>query len=158
METKDLRLVMEYVSVLWWATWVARWFLEWTLLDVCQFWSLTMHDKMLHWSRLAVFWRESKRFPNVPNGATKGFTDVFSNIWMHHRPTSTLKDSYATREQVTPITAANKCSLDIKNRQFSHLLIFSLRQSDVVGRRLEEGVQSGDKVQFKLISPHDVSL
>jgi len=59
-------------------------------------------------------------------------------------------------EHVTPITAANKRSLDIKNVQFSHLLIFSLRQSDVVGRRLEEGVQSGDKVQ--LISPHDVSL
>ena len=79
---------------------------------------------MLHWSRLAVFWRESKRFPNVPNGATKGFTDVFSNIWMHHRPTSTLKDSYATMEHVTPITAANKRSLDIKNVQFSHLLSF----------------------------------
>ena len=110
---------------------------------------------MLLWSRLAVIWRESKRFPNVPNGVTKGFTDVFSNIWMHHRPTSTLKDSYATREQVTPITAANKCSLDIKNRQFSHLLIFSLRQSDVVGRRLEKDVQSGELVV--LVPPREVS-
>ena len=110
---------------------------------------------MLHWSRLAVFWRESKRFPNVPNGATKGFTDVFSNIWMHHRPTSTLKDSYSTMEHVTPITAANKRSLDIKNVQFSHLLIFSLRQSDVVGRRLEKDVQSGELVV--LVSPCNVS-
>ena len=110
---------------------------------------------MLHWSRLAVFWRESKRFPNVPNGATKGFTDVFSNIWMHHRPTSTLKDSYATMEHVTPITAANKRSLDIKNVQFSHLLIFSLRQSDVVGRRLEKDVQSGELVV--LVPPREVS-
>jgi len=115
---------MEYVSVLWWATWVARWFLEWTLLDVCQYWSLAIHDKMLLWSRLAVIWRESKRFPNVPNGVTKGFTDVLSNIWMHHRASSALMDFYATWKYVTPITVANKRSLDIKNGQFSHFLIF----------------------------------
>ena len=113
METKDLRLVMEYVSVLWWATWVARWFLEWTLLDVCQYWSLAIHDKMLLWSRLAVIWRESKRFPNVPNGVTKGFTDVLSNIWMHHRASSALMDFYATWKYVTPITVANKRSFTL---------------------------------------------
>jgi hypothetical protein len=74
---------------------------------------------------------------------------------MHHRPKSALKDSYATREHVTPITAANKRSLDIKNRQFSHLLIFSLRQSDVIGRRLEKDVQSGKLVV--LVLPREVS-
>ena len=69
----------------------------------------------------------SLRLPNVPNGATnkatKGFMDGCSNIWLHYRHSWThlRPESTLNRPQ-----SRTKRSLDTKNGQFTHLLIFFL--------------------------------
>ena len=69
----------------------------------------------------------SLRLPNVPNGATnkatKGFMDGCSNIWLHYRHSWThlRPESTLNRPQ-----SRTKRSLDTKNGQFTHLLIFVL--------------------------------
>ena len=88
----------------------------------------------------------SLRLPNVPNGATnkatKGFMDGCSNIWLHYRhswthlrPESTLN---RPQSRTKPLFGHQKRSI------YSYSHFFPLRQSDVVGRRLEEDVQSDD--------------
>ena len=54
--------------------------LQWSLLDVCRFWSLTMHDKMLHCCLLAWICRERIRLSNQYQCSKtinkKGFTNI----------------------------------------------------------------------------------
>ena len=132
METKDLRLVMEYVSVLWWATWVARWFLEWTLLDVCQFLPSVLREKLSYCCLLAWICQESLSLSNqyqcsktMNQKVSSAFVDIFRSMF-------SAFDLDATRKPVIMTTASNKHSLDTRNGQFSHLLVISLHQSNVV--------------------------
>ena len=133
METKDLRLVMEYVSVLWWATWVARWFLEWTLLDVCQFLPSVLREKLSYCCLLVRFVEkaamESLRLSNqyqwhktMKQNVSWTFVDLFRSIF-------SAFDLDATIKHVLMTTSSNKHSLDTRNGQFSHLLVISLRRS-----------------------------